>query len=129
MDFCGSGSGRTTNTNDCLESDPSCCLTSWRDKIIVRFAVRSERVVSRSLPLVSTVTLTASPDMSLTPFAPFRPEVFEDKCGDVEYKKDSNNAIADVIEIGVGVVDFVGPSSMAEILRHRLFELSEFTKM
>ena len=129
MDFCGSGSGRTTNTNDCLENDPSCCLTSWRDKIIVRFAVRSERVVSRSLPLVSTVTITALPDMSRTPFAPFEPDVIEDKCGDDESKKDSNNAIADVIEIDIGVIDFVGPSSMAEILRYRLSELREFTKI
>ncbi len=91
MDFCGSGSGRTTNTNDCLESDPSCCLTSWFDSSFLG------------------------------------PDVIEDECGDDESKKDSNNAIADVIEIGVGVVDFVGPSSMAEILRHRLSELREFT--
>jgi len=27
----------------------------------------------------------------------------------------------------IGVIDFVGPSSMAEILRHRLSELREFT--
>jgi hypothetical protein len=46
-----------------------------------------------------------------------------------ESKKDSNDTIADVIEIDIGVIDFVGPSSMAEILRHRLSELREFTKM
>jgi hypothetical protein len=28
----------------------------------------------------------------------------------------------------IGRIDFVGPSSMAEILRHRLSELCEFTK-
>jgi len=42
--------------------------------------------------------------MSLTPFAPFGPDVIEDECGDEESKKDSNNAIAYVIEICVGRV-------------------------
>jgi hypothetical protein len=48
--------------------------------------------------------------------------------GDEESEKDSNDTIADVIEIGIRVIDFVGPSSMAEILRRRLSELGEFTK-
>ena len=60
--------------------------------------------------------------MSLTPFAPFGPDVFED-----ESEKDSNDTIADVIEIDIGVIDFVRPSSMVEIVRHRLSELREFT--
>jgi len=42
--------------------------------------------------------------MSLIPFAPFGPDVVEDECGDEESEKDSNNAIADVIEIGIGRV-------------------------
>jgi len=37
--------------------------------------------------------------MSLTPFAPFGPDVIEDECGDEESEKDSNDTIADVIEI------------------------------
>jgi hypothetical protein len=55
------------------------------------------------------------------------PDVIEDESGDEESEKDSNDTIADVIEIGIGRIDFVGPSSMAEILRHRLSELREFT--
>ena len=57
-----------------------------------------------------------------------RPDVFEDKCGDEKSEKDSNDTIADVIEIGIGRIDFVGPASMAEIVRHRLSELREFTR-
>jgi hypothetical protein len=57
------------------------------------------------------------------------PDVIEDECGDEESEKDSNDTIADVIEIDIGVIDFVARSSMAEILRHRLSELHKFTKM
>ena len=57
------------------------------------------------------------------------PNVIEYDGGDEESGKDSYNAIADVIEIDIGVIEFVGPSSMAEILRHRLSELHKFTKM
>src|SRR4029077_9866766 len=42
--------------------------------------------------------------MSLTPFAPFGPDVLEYEAGNNETKKDSNDAVADVIEIGVGRV-------------------------
>ena len=42
--------------------------------------------------------------MSLTPFAPFRPDVLKDKSGDDETKENSNDAIADVVEISVGRV-------------------------
>jgi len=64
--------------------------------------------------------------MPLTPFAPFGPDVFEDESGDDESEKDSNDTIADVIEIDIGVRDFVRPSSMVEIVRHRLSQLREF---
>jgi hypothetical protein len=33
---------------------------------------------------------------------PLGPDVIEDECGDEESKKDSNNTVADVIEIGFG---------------------------
>jgi hypothetical protein len=33
-----------------------------------------------------------------------RPDILEDESGDEESKKDSNNTIADVIEIGIGRV-------------------------
>jgi hypothetical protein len=38
------------------------------------------------------------------PNCPLRPNVFEDKSGDDQTKKDSNHAIADIIEIRVGRV-------------------------
>ena len=46
----------------------------------------------------------SDPAMSLTPFAPFGPDVFEEECGDEESEENSNDTIADVIEIGIGRV-------------------------
>src|SRR6266404_1226065 len=77
-------------------------LNAKIDNFILRLPVRFVRAVSRSLPLISTVTLTASPDMSLTPFAPFGPDVLEDESRDDKTEENSNHAVADVIEIGIG---------------------------
>ena len=71
--------------------DRQCTKVFFHD-FIVRFAVRSERVVFRQLSLRSTATVAASPAMSLTPFAPFWPDVIEDECGYEESEKDSDSA-------------------------------------
>src|SRR6266481_6308384 len=79
-------------------------LNAKIDNFILRLPIRFVRVVSRSLPLISAATFTALPDMLLTPFSPFRPDVLEDESGNDKTEENSNDTIADVIEIGIGRV-------------------------
>jgi hypothetical protein len=51
----------------------------------------------KSLPPLAVKFGPANRDSS-----PFEPDVIEDECGDEESEKYSNDAIADVVEIGVG---------------------------